>query len=233
MGPTVGPTMGPSVCVHMTLLPVPGTASEVARETILGPSTGRLYRMGTQSASSPNLPRTSHPGSVMRMRAPMRYASKSRENERAGDGAPQARMDRRIARIGASPRRAGPTRFVSFVKKSAEVCRRRLGLGARARRCACRVATAAARSARAPAGARPLRPDPGTARNAEGPPSRTALLALRCGLESRDPSRGSYSSSAGAPSPKPKSASGPKISASDSESTVICAATSASSRSRS
>ena len=53
------------VCVHMTLLPVPGTASEVARETILGPSTRRLYRMGTQSASSPNLPRTSHSGSAM------------------------------------------------------------------------------------------------------------------------------------------------------------------------
>ncbi len=74
MGPTVGPTVGPSVCVHMTLLPVPGTASEVARETILGPSTRRLYRMGTQSASS--LEPVPNNSSRKRYvpRAPMRYA---------------------------------------------------------------------------------------------------------------------------------------------------------------
>ena len=70
------------------------------------------------------------------------------------------------------------------------------------------------------------------AENAEGPPLTDGPSGVPAGLEI-GASAASYSSSAGAPSPKPKSASGPKISASDSESTVICAATSASSRSRS
>ena len=231
MGPTVGPTMGPSVCVHMTLLPVPGTASEVARETILGPSTRRLYRMGTQ------LCKQSEPAPNTSFRK--RYAQPSTDEIcPANPGKTNGSRDRPRAAWTAPGRARGrsPRARVPHVSRAS-----------------CRIGG----NGRATVGPRP-RDAPTTRRTArDGGQARTQGLARACGPARRGrkrrraalcgrpfpcvracpgprgPGRRSYSSSAGAPSPKPKSASGPKISASDSESTVICAATSASSRSRS
>ena len=109
------------VCVHMTLLPVPGTASEVARETILGPSTGRLYRMGTQSASSPNLPRTSHSGSAIALPAPMRYGPQIRGKARAAESEPPSDAPREPRRRRTAMSRGlhvGPADFRSFHEQS-------------------------------------------------------------------------------------------------------------------
>ena len=221
--------MGPSVCVHMTLLPVPGTASEVARETILGPSTAAFVPHGDpvckQSEPVPNnvIPEALCAASTDEICPQI-------AGKRAAGGAPsQARMDPANRARRRKPQSAGPTRFASFIKKSAELRRRAWGRAGcalrrrwrrdgdpRVRRRRRPVAAGAARRAKTQKG-RPL-----------GRPFSRSCRARVSGLEP-----GSYSSSAGAPSPKPKSASGPKISASDSESTVICAATSASSRSRS
>ena len=71
-----------ALCVHMTLLPVPGTASEAARETILGPSTRRLYRIRTQ------LRKQSEPAAEHSFRKPLWHVEPMRYVPQiAGNGA--------------------------------------------------------------------------------------------------------------------------------------------------